>query len=108
MDTYEVTNREFRKFVEGGGYQKPEYWKQPFVKDGKPLSWQQAMEEFRDATRRFGPASWQFGTYPEGTAAMPVGGVSWYEAAAYAEFAGKSLPTIVRMVPCRGSSFGEL
>ena len=94
MDTYEVTNREFKKFVDGGGYQKPEYWKQPFVKDGKPLSWQQAMEEFRDATRKPGPASWQFGTYPEGTAAMPVGGVSWYEAAAYAEFAGKSLPTI--------------
>jgi len=93
MDTYEVTNREFRKFVDGGGYQKPEYWKQPFVKDGKPLSWQQAMEEFRDATRKFGPASWQFGTYPEGTGEMPVGGVSWYEAAAYAEFAGKSLPT---------------
>ena len=93
MDTYEVTNREFRRFVDGGGYQKPEYWKQPFVKDGKPLSWQQAMEEFRDATRRPGPASWQFGTYPEGTAAMPVGGVSWYEAAAYAEFAGKSIPT---------------
>ncbi len=24
----------------------------------------------------------------------PVAGVSWYEAAAYAEFAGKSLPTV--------------
>ena len=33
------------------------------------------------------------GTYPEGQADYPVGGVSWYEAAAYAAFAGKSLPT---------------
>jgi cephalosporin-C deacetylase-like acetyl esterase len=94
MDTYEVTNREFKKFVDAGGYQKPEYWKQSFVRDGKALSWQQAMEEFRDTTRKPGPASWQFGIYPEDTAAMPVGGVSWYEAAAYAEFAGKSLPTL--------------
>ena len=93
MDTCEVTNREFKMFVDAGGYQKPEYWKQPLVKDGKVLSRQQAMEEFRDATGKSGPASWQFGSYPEGAAAMPVAGVSWYEAAAYAEFAGKSLPT---------------
>jgi eukaryotic-like serine/threonine-protein kinase len=93
MDAYEVSNREFKKFVDAGGYQKPEYWKEPIFKDGKRLSWQQAMEELRDSTRRPGPASWQFGTYPDGAAAMPVGGVSWYEAAAYAEFAGKNLPT---------------
>jgi eukaryotic-like serine/threonine-protein kinase len=94
MGAYEVTNREFKQFVDAGGYQKPKYWKYPFIKSGKPLTWQQAMEEFRDATRRPGPASWQLGAYTDGTAAMPVGGVSWYEAAAYAEFAGKSLPTI--------------
>jgi dienelactone hydrolase len=94
MDAYEVSNREYKKFVDAGGYQKPELWKHPFFKDGKPISWQQAMEEFRDSTRRPGPASWQLGTYPDGAAAMPVGGVSWYEAAAYAEFANKSLPTI--------------
>ena len=94
MDMYEVSNRDYKRFVDAGGYQKPEYWKELVFKDGKPLSWQQAMEEFRDSTRRPGPSSWQFGTYPDGAAAMPVSGVSWYEAAAYAEFAGKSLPTI--------------
>ena len=94
MDTYEVSNRQFKAFVDAGGYTKREYWKHPFVKDGREMSWQEAMEEFRDATRRPGPAGWQLGTYPEGADDLPVGGVSWYEAAAYAEFAGKSLPTV--------------
>jgi dienelactone hydrolase/predicted Ser/Thr protein kinase len=94
IDRYEVTNGEFKKFVDAGGYQKPEYWMHPFVKDGKTLSWQQAMAEFRDATGRPGPARWQVGAYPEGADRLPVSGVSWYEAAAYAAFAGKSLPSV--------------
>ncbi len=45
--------------------------------------------------RRPVPATWQLGAYPDGAVELPVGGVSWYEAAAYAEFSGKSLPTVV-------------
>ena len=93
LDKYEVTNKEFKAFVDAGGYQKREYWKYEFVKDGKTNSWEEAMSELRDATGRPGPATWQLGTYPEGQAEFPVGGVSWYEAAAYAAFAGKELPT---------------
>jgi dienelactone hydrolase len=94
LDKYEVSNRQFKDFVDAGGYQKRQYWKEPFVKDGKSLSWEQATAEFRDATGRAGPSTWEAGSYPDGKADYPVGGVSWYEAAAYAEFAGKSLPTV--------------
>jgi predicted Ser/Thr protein kinase len=94
LDKYEVTNKQFKEFIEAGGYTKREYWKQPFVKDGKNLSWEEAMAAFRDTTGRPGPSTWYLGAYPEGRDEFPVNGVSWYEAAAFAEFAGKSLPTI--------------
>ena len=53
-----------------------------------------ALEGFRDTTGRPGPAGWELGHYPEGEDDLPVTGVSWYEAAAYAEFVGKTLPTL--------------
>jgi dienelactone hydrolase len=93
MDRCEVSNRQFKEFVDRGGYQKKEYWKPKFIKEGKELSWEEALKIFVDQTGRPGPASWQAGEYPEGQGDFPVTGVSWYEAAAFAEWAGKSLPT---------------
>jgi eukaryotic-like serine/threonine-protein kinase len=93
IDRYEVTNRQYQEFVDKGGYEKPEYWTTPFIKDGRPINWEDAKAFFRDASGRAGPSTWQGGHYPEGQADFPVSGVSWYEASAYAAFAGKSLPT---------------
>ena len=94
MDRYEVTNKQFKQFVDAGGYQNPNYWKQPFVENGHAVSREEAMSKFRDNTGRYGPGTWELGDYPQGQGDYPVTGVSWYEAAAYAEYAGKSLPTI--------------
>jgi len=94
IDTYEVTNRQFAAFVTAGGYRKPEFWKHPFRKGGRVLSWQEAMAEFRDSTGQPGPATWELGSYLTGQEDLPVAGVSWYEATAYTEFTGKSLPSI--------------
>jgi serine/threonine protein kinase/dienelactone hydrolase len=93
IDKYEVTNKQYRDFINQGGYRNQKYWKYKFVKAGKVLTWDQAMAEFVDQTGRPGPATWQAGVYPEGKGDYPVSGISWYEAAAYAEFAGKTLPT---------------
>jgi tRNA A-37 threonylcarbamoyl transferase component Bud32/predicted esterase len=94
LDRYEVTNKQFKEFVDRGAYEKKEYWKYPFMKGGRIISWEDAISSFRDATGRPGPATWEYGSYPQDQADYPVSGVSWYEAAAYAEFAGKSLPTV--------------
>jgi dienelactone hydrolase len=94
IDQYEVTNKSYKAFVDAGGYRTPAYWKVPFVKDGRTLSFEEAVGSFVDATGRPGPSTWQVSEYPRGRGQDPVQGVSWYEAAAYAEFAGRRLPTV--------------
>ena len=93
IDRFEVTNKQYKKFIDSGGYRNREYWEHGFIKDGIILSWEDAMAEFVDQTERPGPSTWQAGYYPEEQEEYPVSGISWYEAAAYAKFAGKSLPT---------------
>ena len=94
LDRHEVTNAEYKQFVDAGGYVQPEYWKHRFVDGSRTLTWEQAMTRWRDRTGRPGPSTWELGSYPEGQDSYPVQGVSWYEAAAYAEYVGKSLPTV--------------
>lgn len=93
LDKLEVTNQKYKEFVDRGGYVRREFWREPFVDGERTLAWDEAMLRFRDASGRAGPATWKDGTYPDGQADFPVGGVSWYEAAAYAAYAGKSLPS---------------
>ncbi|MEX2530553.1 MAG: protein kinase [Gemmatimonadota bacterium] len=93
MDRFEVTNADFQAFVDAGGYSDPRYWEHDFVEGDRTLSFAEAMDRFRDQTGRPGPATWRLGSVPEGRGDHPVGGVSWYEAAAYARWRGKDLPT---------------
>jgi len=94
MDRLEVTNAEYRAFVDSGGYRRLELWEHPFTKDGRTLTWNQAMALMTDKTGRPGPANWEAGDYPADQGGYPVGGLSWYEAAAYAKFRGKALPSV--------------
>ena len=94
MDRYEVTNKEYKRFIDSDGYNDQRYWKDQFVENGKIISRKEAMARFVDRTGRPGPATGELGSYPEGEDNYPVTGVSWYEASAYAKFAEKSLPTV--------------
>jgi eukaryotic-like serine/threonine-protein kinase len=93
-DRYEVTNREYKSFVDAGGYANPAYWRYPVMEAGKQVPLAAVLARFTDRTGRPGPATWEAGAYPDGLAEHPVAGVSWYEAAAYAAWAGKQLPTV--------------
>ncbi len=91
---FEVTNKEFKKFVADGGYSRPDLWEYEFSLNEQSMSWPDAMAVFTDTTGRPGPAPWEAGNYPDGNDDYPVAGISWYEAAAFARYSGNELPTI--------------
>ena len=74
MDTHEVTNAQFKAFV-----------------DANP-QWQKDNIEARFHNGYY-LAHWSGTDYPAGKAEHPVTSVTWYAAMAYAEWAGKRLPT---------------
>ena len=84
LDRYPVTNREFYEFVAAGGYQQMSLWEESVLP---------AVLDFVDRSDQPGPKYWEDGCYPAGMERHPVVGVSWYEAAAYARWIGKRLPS---------------
>jgi formylglycine-generating enzyme required for sulfatase activity/cephalosporin-C deacetylase-like acetyl esterase len=106
IDRYEVTNAAYAEFVEAGGYEREEFWTQEFMDEGRRLTWAEAMTRFEDLTGRPGPGTWELGRPEPGQESLPVTGVSWYEAAAYAEFRGRRLPTLRHWVRAAGTEQG--
>jgi ergothioneine biosynthesis protein EgtB len=82
-----VTCGEYRDFIADGGYRRPEFW----LSDG----WALAQREGWDAPLYWLPEDRIFSLQGERAlnAGEPVSHVSFYEAAAYAAWAGKRLPT---------------
>ncbi|MCP4615648.1 MAG: SUMF1/EgtB/PvdO family nonheme iron enzyme, partial [Bradyrhizobium sp.] len=107
VDTCEVTNEEFQKFVDQQGYSEARYW---VAAQGV------GRKAFVDSTGKPGPRFWKDGKYAQGAGTLPVVGVSWYEATAYAAWAGKRLPTEVEweaaavgvMPKAGGNRFGKV
>ena len=65
LDKFEVTNRQFKQFVDAGGYRDSKYWRQRFRKDGRDISFAGAVTLLRDTTGRPGPSAWELGAFPK-------------------------------------------
>jgi len=94
IDKNEVTNEEYKKFVDAGGYKNASLWTIPATLNGKPFNFEFVQKFFVDKTGFLGPATWSNGSFPDGKAKFPVNGISWYEADAYAKFMKKNLPSV--------------
>jgi ergothioneine biosynthesis protein EgtB len=81
-----VTNGEFQEFVDDGGYRRPDLW----LSDG--WSWVQARDAEAPLYWRDGTEFTLAGEVPRDPA-RPVVHVSYYEADAFARWAGARLPT---------------
>ena len=76
---YPVTNDDYQRFVDAGAYDEMDLW---------PREIWPHLIDFKDQTDHAGPRFWRNGRHCKSESQHPVVGICFYEAAAYATWAG--------------------
>ncbi len=84
VDQHAVSNSDYLAFVKAGGYQVMDFWPQEI--------WPNVVQ-FVDQSGEQGPRWWRDAHPGKDASQHPVVGISWYESAAFAAWAGKQLPS---------------
>ena len=102
ISKYPVTEGQFLKFVEDGGYIKKEFWCNPgwrWLEQNKiryPMNWRDSKHDrsFKDSKSFFSVKWTNKGLeYRSINDSLPMCHISWYEASAYCRWANGRLPT---------------
>lgn len=102
IDKYEVTNAQYKKFVNETGHRAPTIptkeevivaLKSESSESGFVFSQNTKNAIIQENARTLSPWAWKDGTYPLGKSNHPVVLINWHDAQAYANWAGKRLPT---------------
>lgn len=100
----EVSNSQYQKFVDAGGYENPKYWDFPFKIGDRIYDFNSTIKLFTDRYGKYGPANWSYGKFPSGLDNHPVTGISWFEARAFAKYSNMSLPNVYQWLYSSGVS----
>ena len=100
----EVSNLDFKDFVDNGGYENEQYWDFPIIIDGKEHTYDMAIKSFVDKHGKFGPLDWSYGQFATNREKYPVTGISWFEARAYARYKELALPNVFQWLSAAGLS----
>ena len=103
ISKYEVSNEEFQKFVDNGGYKNPKYWDFPMNIGGIVYDFNSTTKKFVGKYGKSGPANWSYGKHPNGLENHPVTGISWFEARAYANYVGLDIPNVFQWLYASGA-----
>ena len=104
ISKYEVTNHEYKKFVDDGGYLNPDFWDFPIKVGRIEYNYEKTIKKFTDKFGRYGPSNWRYGQFPKNEENYPVTNISWFEARAYAKYKKLDLPNVFQWLHAAGLS----